>query len=107
MKTCCGYSLEAPQWGASNEYHHICFHVELRKISLIFFVEKKKTLSGAMKILLICNSALFHLPFLHAIINLGLLLILGTQQSLQRQHTTLLTLSNYQNIPKVDHSSYP
>ena len=22
---CCGYSLEAPQRGASNEYHNICF----------------------------------------------------------------------------------
>ena len=29
---CCGYSLEAPRWGASNEYHNICFHWEIRKI---------------------------------------------------------------------------
>ena len=29
---CCGYSLEAPQQGASNEYHNICFHGEIRKI---------------------------------------------------------------------------
>ena len=29
---CCGYSLEAPRRGASNEYHNICFHWEIRKI---------------------------------------------------------------------------
>ena len=29
---CCGYSLEAPCYGASNEYHNICFHGEIRKI---------------------------------------------------------------------------
>ena len=29
---CCGYSLEAPRRGASNEYHKICFHGEIRKI---------------------------------------------------------------------------
>ena len=29
---CCGYSLEAPHRGASNEYHNICFHGEIRKI---------------------------------------------------------------------------
>ena len=28
-----GYSLEVPCWGASNEYHNICFHAEIRKIS--------------------------------------------------------------------------
>ena len=27
----CGYSLEAPQNGASNEYHNICFSGEIRK----------------------------------------------------------------------------
>ena len=27
----CVYSLEAPQWGASNEYHNICFIREIRK----------------------------------------------------------------------------
>ena len=32
-KTCCGYSLEAPLQGASNEYHNICFREEIRKIS--------------------------------------------------------------------------
>ena len=26
LKTCCGYSLEAPRQGASNEHHNICFH---------------------------------------------------------------------------------
>ena len=29
---CCGYSLEAPRRGASNEYHNICFRREIRKI---------------------------------------------------------------------------
>ena len=29
---CCGYSLEAPRRGASNEYHNICFRQEIRKI---------------------------------------------------------------------------
>ena len=29
---CCGYSLEAPCRGASNEYHNICFCGEIRKI---------------------------------------------------------------------------
>ena len=38
-KICCGYSLEAPQWG--NEVllmstHNICFHGEIRKIVVIF-----------------------------------------------------------------------
>ena len=39
---CCGYSLEAPRWGASNEYHNICFGGEERKISILFFLLKKK-----------------------------------------------------------------
>ena len=25
-------SLEVPQWGASNEYHNVCFRQEIRKI---------------------------------------------------------------------------
>ena len=29
---CCGYSLEAPHRGASNEYHNICINREIRKI---------------------------------------------------------------------------
>ena len=29
---CCGYSLEAPCQGASNVYHNISFHVEIRKV---------------------------------------------------------------------------
>ena len=32
----CGYSLEVPWQGTSNDYHNICFHGELRKISLLF-----------------------------------------------------------------------
>ena len=31
---CCGYSLEAPRWGASNEYHNICFHPEIKHMFL-------------------------------------------------------------------------
>ena len=33
---CCGYSLEAPRWGASNGHHSICFRGEIRKISTLF-----------------------------------------------------------------------
>ena len=33
---CCGYSLEVPQRGTSNEYHNIFFHREIRKISILF-----------------------------------------------------------------------
>ena len=29
---CCGYSLEVPWLGSSNEYHSICFCQEIRKI---------------------------------------------------------------------------
>ena len=29
---CCGYSLEVPWRGPSNEYHNICFRQEIRKI---------------------------------------------------------------------------
>ena len=29
---CCGYSLEAPRRGASNEYHNLYFYGEIRKI---------------------------------------------------------------------------
>ena len=37
---CCGYSLEAPRGGASNEYpQHMCFW-EIRKISAFFSDEK-------------------------------------------------------------------
>ena len=32
QKTCCGYSLEAPHQGTSNEYHNICFCGEMRKL---------------------------------------------------------------------------
>ena len=37
---CCGYSLEAPRRGASNEYDKICFLSEIRKISA--FLDEKK-----------------------------------------------------------------
>ena len=39
------YSLEAPRRGASNEYHNIYFHGEIRQLS-IFFREKKSALFG-------------------------------------------------------------
>ena len=32
---CCGYSLEAPRRGASNEYLNICFRGKIRKISTL------------------------------------------------------------------------
>ena len=28
----CGYSLEPPRWGGSNEYHNLCFWAEIIKI---------------------------------------------------------------------------
>ena len=28
----CGYSLEPPRWGGSNEYHNLGFWAEIRKI---------------------------------------------------------------------------
>ena len=34
---CCGYSLEAPQQGASFEYPQLCFCAEIRKISILFY----------------------------------------------------------------------
>ena len=37
---CCGYSLEAPRRGASNEYHNICFCEETRKNINTFGLEK-------------------------------------------------------------------
>ena len=37
---CCGYSLEGPHWGPSNEYHNICFHGEIRKILVLFSWKK-------------------------------------------------------------------
>ena len=40
---CCGYSLEAPWQGASNEYHNICFCGGVRKIFCGY-----PLLSGAM-----------------------------------------------------------
>ena len=42
------YSLEVPQWGASNEYHNICFCGEIRKNILIFVLKRERFLSGAM-----------------------------------------------------------
>ena len=33
---CCGYSLEGPPRGASNEHHNIRFREEIRKISILF-----------------------------------------------------------------------
>ena len=47
---CCGYSLEAPHRGASNEYHNICFRGEIRKISILLGW-KKSALARAMYLL--------------------------------------------------------
>ena len=52
MKTCCGYSLEAPCWGASNEYHNISFCREIRKIQILF--GWKSALSRAMRLCIVC-----------------------------------------------------
>ena len=42
QKTCCGYSLEAPCQGASNEYHNIWFCGEMRKLfSRTSWINKK------------------------------------------------------------------
>ena len=43
---CCGYLLEVPQRGASNEYHKICLCGEIKKYQ--FFSVEKNILSGAM-----------------------------------------------------------
>ena len=40
---CCGYSLEAPQWGTSNEYNNIGFRGEISKVSMPLCTEKKTT----------------------------------------------------------------
>ena len=42
------YSLEVPLWGASNEYHNICLHGEIRKYQqfsfffFFFFLKQKE-----------------------------------------------------------------
>ena len=46
---CCGYSLEAPWLGNSNEYHNRCICGEIRRMSILF--GRKGTLSsGYMEI---------------------------------------------------------
>ena len=37
---CCGYSLEVPHWGTSNEYHNICFHKKYKENISIFCLRK-------------------------------------------------------------------
>ena len=44
---CCGYSLEAPRRGASNEHHTICFRGEIRTISIVWI--EKNALSRVFK----------------------------------------------------------
>ena len=44
MKTCCGYSLEAPYWGASNEYQQHMFLWRNKKNINTFGLKKKKHL---------------------------------------------------------------
>ena len=57
QKICCGYSLEAPCQGASNEYHNICFCGQITKILCGCFF-----LSGVMipKIYLKMNRHKYH-----------------------------------------------
>ena len=45
---CCGYSLEVPE-ALLMSTHNICFHTEIRKISVLFS-GKKKAISGAMEV---------------------------------------------------------
>ena len=40
------YSLEAPHWGASNEYDNMCFYGAIKNYQY-FFAEKKSALSAA------------------------------------------------------------
>ena len=65
---CCGYSLEEPRRGASNEYHNICFRGEIRNISAFF---------GGKKHLICCYGGVFLLMTtgfgLHWIIQLDIL----------------------------------
>ena len=63
---CCGYSLEAPQWGASNEYHNISFHGEIRKMLVLFGWKKCFicTVSGFTEWWHLFSSHTPHWPFL-------------------------------------------
>ena len=45
---CCGYSLEVPQGGASNEYPQHMFSWRNKKISNTFGLKKKSALTRAM-----------------------------------------------------------
>ena len=42
----CGYSLEPPQWGSSNEYPQSMFSAEIRKIWEFFFIWKFSVFGG-------------------------------------------------------------
>ena len=46
QKTCCGYSLEVPRRGTSNEYHNISFRGEKEKYQ--YFWIEKSALTRAM-----------------------------------------------------------
>ena len=47
---CCGYSLEAPLWGASNEYpQYNCFNRELEKIITYKVIITKYSLAMPIK----------------------------------------------------------
>ena len=45
---CCGYSLEAPQWGASDDYHKICFCGEIRKIFVWIHILSRAMSNGSV-----------------------------------------------------------
>ena len=45
MKTCCGKSLEVPQWGTSNEYPQYMFSWRIKKNVNTFWLKKRAILS--------------------------------------------------------------
>ena len=57
-KIYCGYSLEAPRWGASNEYPQHMFLWQNKKNISMFWLEKSTLYGGVIysTILLPCNS---------------------------------------------------
>ena len=44
----CGYSLEQPQRGSSNEYPDLCFEQKYEKYLIFFFVWKLSVFGGEM-----------------------------------------------------------
>ena len=64
---CCGYSLEAPQWGVSNEYQqHMFSWRNKKKISVIFSWKKCLWKTPQACYLLISSSALLWFNLYHS-----------------------------------------